>query len=150
MLDARGKAVSVQPVNFTPDAESFAGSLRRRYALPLRACVQAVELVPFWERVGTIRTARGWLEKKRRGVEKVLSLAKLYSTYTLNAWSFETSNSRALMASLSEADQARFPYFPDKSWDWGEFWSEKHIPGMRRWVLHEKTPQVTHQPSSKL
>eukprot|EP00931_Biecheleriopsis_adriatica_P069637 TRINITY_DN43467_c0_g1_i1.p1 TRINITY_DN43467_c0_g1~~TRINITY_DN43467_c0_g1_i1.p1 ORF type:complete len:593 (-),score=115.42 TRINITY_DN43467_c0_g1_i1:75-1826(-) len=148
MQDAQGRSVQVRPVEFAADAETFAGSFRR-YTLPLHACVQALEMMPFWDRMAVTRNARGWLEKKRRGIEKVLGLARLYSTYTLNAWSFKTGNSRSLMENLSSVDQARFPYFPTESWDWANFWSEKHIPGMRRWVLKEHATQPA-QLTSKL
>lgn len=149
MYDAHGKAVEVQPVEFAPDADTFSGSLRRRYSGPLQACIRALELVPFWDRMAPTRNARGWLEKKRRGIEKVLGLAKLYSTYTINEWNFETRNSRSLMADLTDADKQRFPYFPTQSWDWASFWSQKHIPGMRQWVLKEAVP-VNQQPIAKL
>ena len=62
---------------------------------------------------------------------------RLYSTYTLNEWSFESSRTRELMRS-AEVD-GKFPYFGEgRSWDWKEFWTQKHIPGMRRWVLKEE------------
>mmetsp|Transcript_79403 Transcript_79403/g.140512 ORF Transcript_79403/g.140512 Transcript_79403/m.140512 type:complete len:150 (+) Transcript_79403:1-450(+) len=149
MRDTQGRAVTVQPVDFASSAEVFARSLRRRYVAPLQACVKAVEILPFWESMAATRNARGWLEKKRRGVEKVLGLANLYSTYTLNAWSFKTTNSRTLMSGLSDADKERFPYFPGQSWDWASFWSDKHIPGMRRWVLKDQAAGI-QQPASKL
>jgi len=149
MLDARGKAVQVRPIHFAANAEAFADSFRR-YTIPLQACVQAMELLPFWDRMAATRKARGWLVKKRRGIEKILGLARLYSTYTLSAWSFETGNTRSLMASLSTTDKARFPYFPSDFWDWDLFWSEKHIPGMRRWVLKERAMVENQQPTSKL
>lgn len=150
--DAKGNAIKIKPVEFASDAEAFANSMRRKYVGPLRLLTQAVEVVPHWEHVGALRSARGWLERKRRGLERVLGLSGLYSTYTLNAWSFKTGNTRSLMTSLSEEDQSVYPYFQSASgqakqpsWDWGDFWCQLHIPGMRRWVLKEAS-----LPQSKL
>lgn len=146
-----GKAVQVDPVRFVPSAEDFVRSLRLRYITPLWTCSQAVQLLPGWQHSNLLRSARSWLERKRRGVEKVTLLARLYSTYTLNEWSFETSRTRELMAAVAVPGSVpsnqglprpeRFPYFAQgRPWDWTEFWTQKHIPGMRRWVLKESIP----------
>jgi len=158
LLDAHGRVPKLRPIQYHTKLDDFEAGLRRRYVAPLGALATVVESVPFWERAGALRNARGWLVKKKRVVEKTLDLARLYSTYTLNDWIFETTNARALMASLSEADRRSFPYFPEpcsrcdalsdsvqETWDWRKFWTELHIPGMRHWVLKEQqcpTPVV--------
>merc|ERR1712032_738236 len=109
-----------------------------------------MDLMPFLNRMAVARNVRGWLEKNRRRIEKILGLARLYSTYTLNAWLFQTGNTRSLMASLSTADKTKFPYFPSDVWDWDSFWSERHVLGMRRWVLNERATAEVQQPASKL
>jgi len=145
----QGKAVQVNPVKFVASAEHFVKSLQFRYITPLHTCSAAVQMLPRWQHSNLLRACRAWLERKRRGLEKVSLLAKLYSTYTLNEWSFQTTNSRQLMSSLCSSDQQRFPYFaPDTTWSWSEFWTQKHIPGMRKWVLKEVTgPTPTPLPA---
>lgn len=153
-LKDHGKdVVGLKPIKFAPDVEGFASSMRRRVVTPLSVALQAVETVPFWNSMGPTRQARAWLERKRRSVEKVLTLATLYGTYTCNEWVFESINSRALMGGLSQSDTAHFPYFPDLPFDWASFWATKHVPGMRRWVLKEAgapAPIGGWQPLSKL
>jgi len=145
MLDSRGQPPRLNPIQYHVDLDGFARGMRRRYLMPLSGVTSMVELFPGWENFARLRDARGWLTRKRRTVEKVLDLASLYSNYTLNEWVFETANTRAMMAGLSKDDQQRFPYFPivgkpeaSQAWDWAEFWTKLHIPGMRHWVLRDK------------
>jgi len=150
LLDAHGRVPKLQPIQYHSNLDNFEAGMLRRYVAPLRTVATLVESVPFWERAGALRNARGWLVRKKRIVEKTLDLARLYSTYTLNEWIFETTKTRAMMESLSADDRHSFPYFPEpcthadvpsdaaqETWSWRKFWTELHIPGMRHWVLKE-------------
>jgi len=163
LLDAHGRAPRLRPIQYHSNLDNFETGLLRRYVVPLRTLAMVVELVPFWEHAGALRNARGWLVRNKRIVEKTLDLARLYSTYTLNEWIFETTNARALMASLSTADRRSFPYFPEpcahgdapgdavqETWNWRKFWTELHIPGMRHWVLKEPPSPTPVVRASKL
>mmetsp|Transcript_81816 Transcript_81816/g.162388 ORF Transcript_81816/g.162388 Transcript_81816/m.162388 type:complete len:571 (-) Transcript_81816:172-1884(-) len=163
LLDARGRVPKLRPIQYHSSLDDFEAGMRRRYVAPLRTLATVVESVPFWERAVALRNARGWLVRNKRVIEKTLDLARLYSTYTLNDWVFETTNARTLMASLSTADRRSFPYFPERcihsdtpsdalheTWDWRKFWMELHIPGMRRWVLKEQPSSTPAVRASKL
>lgn len=126
----------LKPIVYWQSVEDFAAALRRRYVGPLRFAQRILEAVPAWQYVGPLRTARGGVVRRWRTVEKVLQLANLYSNYTLNEWIFDTANTRSMMNELGAVDKAAFPYNPQEI-DWQDFWAEKHIPGMRRWVLKE-------------
>ena len=63
------------PVSSSPTF-SKVNSLRLRYIAPLQTCSQAVQLLPGWQHLSLLRNARSWLERKRRGVEKVTILAR--------------------------------------------------------------------------
>ena len=69
-------------------------------------------------------------------VHQVLRLASLYCTFTLNEWVFDTAKTERLMAGLAEADRASFSFDP-KAIEWEHFWTEVHIPFMRRYLLKE-------------
>lgn len=152
MLDANGKLPKLKSISYHKNLEEFEAGIQRTYITPLKACARTLELVPAWNRSAQLRSARGWLVKKARVLEKVLELARLYSAYTLNEWNFQTGNTRTMMALLSAEDQHRFSYFPaghdaseQSNWDWGKFWTEVHIPGMRHWVLKDKPyPPMQH------
>jgi len=151
--DARGRPVTPPPVSYASDVTDFEYRLRRKYMRPLGVLSQGVRLFPGWSRSETLRNAHGWCEKKRRTVEKVLNLARLYSPYVCNEWIFGTCNTQSLMRALSREDRCRFPYFPESedgstapAGDWHTFWSQRHIPGMRRWVLKDSP----HHPQSRL
>ncbi|CAE7214036.1 FAR2 [Symbiodinium natans] len=135
----QGRPVEVRPVKFLPSADDFVSSLQRRYLTPLRRCLSVLELLPV-QHMAPLRDGRAWLKRKHRSLEKLTLLARLYSTYTLNEWSFQTPRTRELMA---QVDSVRFPYFPEKPWTWRDFWTQKHIPGMRQWVLKE-SQAVSH------
>lgn len=131
----------LRPIVFWKDAATFSAALRRRYVAPLQLVQRGLEVLPGWERVGMLRQARGAVVRQWRTVEKVLQLAKLYSSYTLNEWLFETIQTRELMGALNPDDQRRFIFEP-RTIHWLSFWKEVHIPGMRRHVLKEPAFQT--------
>lgn len=42
----------------------------------LHTCSAAVQMLPRWQHSNLLRACRAWLERKRRGLEKVTLLAK--------------------------------------------------------------------------
>ncbi|CAK0905870.1 unnamed protein product [Prorocentrum cordatum] len=130
--------VGVAPIRFYPAMEPFQASHQLWYLNPLAWTRSAIELLPFWDRVSLLR--HGWDRANRLSgkIGKVLRLAELYCTYTLNEWIFETRETEKLMASLCEEDRAEFP-FDVRSIDWRRFWTEvwARVPNMRRHLLRE-------------
>lgn len=76
ITNATQKPIAVRPVKFLPSAEHFVTSLQRRYLNPLRRCLEVLELLPV-NGVAPLRQGRSWLQRKRRGLEKITLLARL-------------------------------------------------------------------------
>jgi fatty acyl-CoA reductase len=81
-----------------------------------------------------------WVVKSRKRIERVRGFSDLYSAYTVNSWIFMNEASRSLFDKLDAEDQARFG-FDVQDLDWHTFWTQVHIPGMRRFVMEERPTQ---------
>jgi len=135
-----GAPVAVAPIGFYASAEAFASETRGRYLRPLERALWGLEKVPFWRSVPPLRAAWAKASRLARMVRQVLRLADLYCTYTLNEWVFDTARTERLMgaAGLAEADRASFCFEELREVDWRHFWTEVHIPFMRRYLLKEE------------
>lgn len=62
---------------------------------------------------------------------------ELYQPFVLdNRFVFETENMRAAYNLLSERDQGLLPWTPELI-DWDDYWTNKQIPGVEKWVQPE-------------
>ena len=145
-----GALIAVQPIGFYPSVEAFDAENRGRYLRPLEWALWGLEKVPFWRSVPPLRAA--WAKASRLAVmlRQVLRLAGLYCKYTLNEWIFDTARTERLMgpAGLADEDRASFCFEELRTVDWKHFWTEVHIPFMRRYLLKEDAPAAA--PSARL
>lgn len=62
---------------------------------------------------------------------------ELYQPFVLdNRFVFETENMRAASEQLSERDRTLLPWAPERI-DWDDYWTNKQIPGVEKWVQPE-------------
>ena len=62
---------------------------------------------------------------------------ELYQPFVLdNRFVFETENIRAAYEQLSERDRLLLPWLPERI-DWDDYWTNKQIPGVEKWVQPE-------------
>jgi len=135
--DSKGNPIRVQPARLVPDPDRFVKGIRQRYGIPLSIAENLLYRLSFAKTIGLYRKLLGWVVRSRKRLERVARFSDLYSTYTINSWCFVSDNTRKLLSELSEEDLERFN-FDVKRINWTEFWSEIHIPGMRRYVLKKE------------
>jgi fatty acyl-CoA reductase len=148
---ARRGPISVAPISFYATTEEFESDTRSKYLRPLEWALWGLERVPFWRSIPPLRA--GWAKANKLAglVHKTLRLAGLYCTYTLNEWIFDTAKTERLMGEggLAEADRASFD-FDVRAIDWAHFWTQVHIPFMRRYLLKEDGGPVPAAPAARL
>jgi fatty acyl-CoA reductase len=129
--------VSVAPIRFYSSAKEFESMNTRSYLTPLQWGLWAIEHLPMWGSIPLLRS--GWNQANRLQslVQKTLRLASLYCTYTLNEWTFDTAKTEKLMGGLHDEDRTSFS-FDVKGIDWPHFWTQVHIPFMRKYLLEEE------------
>jgi len=140
MSDEKGRPVRVRPIRFHRDPERFSRGLYLRYQLPLSLAEKAMTPLIFADGFRAYRRLMRWLVKSRKRIERVRGFSDLYSAYTINSWIFMSEASRSLFDKLDAEDQARFGFDIEKL-DWNDFWTQVHIPGMRRFVLDQGDPR---------
>jgi thioester reductase-like protein len=86
------------------------------------------------------------LARQERDLERVEKLIDLYEPFILhNEQVFECDNVELLSAELPESERAQFGFEP-RSIDWWEYWTQIHIPALRRWVyplIEGRAPEPT-------
>jgi len=137
--DSKGKPVTVHPARLVADPVRFVKGIRQRYGIPLSIAENLLHRLSWAKKIGSYRKLLGWVVRSRKRLERVTRFSDLYSTYTINSWCFVSDNTRKLLSELSGEDLERFN-FDVKRINWTEFWSEIHIPGMRRYVLRKESP----------
>jgi len=136
MTDDKGRPIRIRPIRFHRHPERFARKLYLQYQLPLSLAEKALTPLLFANGVRPYRRLMRWVVKSRKRIERVRSFSDLYSAYTMNSWIFMNETSRELFDKLDSEDQTRFGFDVQKL-DWQTFWTQVHIPGMRRFVLEE-------------
>jgi fatty acyl-CoA reductase len=136
--DSKGKPITVHPAKLVADPDRFVKGLRQRYGIPLSIAENLLHRLSWAKTIGLYRKLLGWVVRSRKRLDRVTRFSDLYSTYTINSWCFVSDNTRKLLSELSGEDLERFN-FDVKRINWTEFWSEIHIPGMRRYVLKNDT-----------
>jgi nucleoside-diphosphate-sugar epimerase len=116
-----------------PSPARFRRRLRLRYQIPLNTLQWLMENL----------SALPWSARLKRRVstlgatlDRVLSLAEIYSPYTNLKCRFETENTRRLFEALDPEDQKVFNFDVTRI-DWREYIQDIHIPGLKRHVLKE-------------
>lgn len=116
-----------------PSPGQFRRRLRLRYQIPLNTLQWLMENL----------SALPWSKGLKRKVstlgamlDRVLSLAEIYSPYTNLDCRFETENTRRLYQELDPEDQKVFNFDVTRI-DWREYIQDIHIPGLKRHVLKE-------------
>jgi fatty acyl-CoA reductase len=137
MTDDKGRPVLVRPIRFHRDPERFSRGLYLRYQLPLSLAERALTPLSSASGIRSYRRLMRWLVKSRKRIERVRGFSDLYSAYTVNSWIFMNEASRSLFDKLDAEDRARFG-FDVQELDWRRFWTDVHIPGMRRFVVEER------------
>jgi thioester reductase-like protein len=86
------------------------------------------------------------LARQERDLERVEKLISLYEPFILhNEQVFECDNVELLSAELPESERAAFGFEP-RSIDWWEYWTQIHIPALRKWVyplIEGRAPEPT-------
>jgi fatty acyl-CoA reductase len=136
LADSKGHPVTVRRARLVGDVEAFVRGLKRRYGMPLSIAEGLLGRLSWARNIRFYRVILGWVVRSRKRFERMLRFSDLYSAYTMNSWRFVSENTRQLLSELSEDDLERFN-FDVKRIEWTRFWSEVHIPGMRRYVLKE-------------
>ena len=136
MTDDKGRPVRVRPIRFHRDPKQFSRRLYLRYQMPLSLVQKAMTPLSFANSIRSYRRLMGWVVKSRKRIERVRSFSDLYSSYTVNSWIFMDEASRKLFDKLDAEDQALFG-FDVRKLDWHTFWTQVHIPGMRRFVMKD-------------
>ncbi|CAL4969405.1 unnamed protein product [Urochloa decumbens] len=67
-------------------------------------------------------------------VAKIMHLGRIYEPYTFYGGRFDTANTEALFAEMSVEEKDRF-HFDVRSVDWEDYFTNVHIPGVRRHVM---------------
>lgn len=123
-------------------AESF----RQRTELVKRLSGAIVRRSEQWQDRVTRRRVRELLARAGRKaeefgseVERAVTVWNIFMPFSHDhSYHFETNGIRELAASL--AADSRLGGFAPEQIDWRRYWLEVHIPGLRRWVLTERTP----------
>ncbi|MEO7969693.1 MAG: SDR family oxidoreductase, partial [bacterium] len=70
----------------------------------------------------------------------------MFRPFTIeNAYIFRSDNVRALFARMSEDEQGLLNWSPEKI-DWYDYWLNKHLPGLKKWVFPTLEEDMRAQP----
>ncbi len=70
----------------------------------------------------------------------------MFRPFTIeNAYIFRSDNVRALFARIGEDEQGLLGWFPEK-FDWYDYWLNKHLPGLKKWVFPTLEEDMRVQP----
>ena len=135
--NSKGKPVKPVPPRFYASPAEFVEFYQKKRKLPLSTAGIVLKSVPVARSLPPVKKAAKWIDKTVKQIDRLCQFSDLYSAYTVNSWVFVTNNTMDLLRSLPEEDQKRF-CFDSSSIDWEAYWTKTHIPGMRRYVIHEK------------
>ncbi|KAI3475000.1 hypothetical protein Pfo_030312 [Paulownia fortunei] len=124
-IDSTGSPVRVPPMKLFSSMEDFSTNLWRH------AINQAV--------LGALANLDGKLSQKleiicRKSVEQAKYIGNIYEPYTLYDGRFDNSNTKRLMGCMSNQERQQLG-FDVESTDWKDYFSNVHIPGLRRHVM---------------
>ena len=137
MRTRQGDPIPVHRWSF-PSPKKFRRRCRLKYQIPLNTLqwlIENVSAIP-WSRA--LRRRVTTLEAT---LQKVMSLAEIYSPYTNLDCRFTTKNTRRLYRGLNIEEQRIFNFDVGRI-DWKAYIQEIHIPGLKLHVLKESEDGV--------
>ncbi|MBM3214325.1 hypothetical protein FJZ36_05370 [Candidatus Poribacteria bacterium] len=130
MLDRNGLPVTLREWSF-PDTATFRRRHRRRYLMPLRACLAFVEWLPRNKRTRRWRFRVGALLS---AAERLDYYTVIYGPYIHHSYLFDTTRTQRLFEALHADEKVAYP-FDTTTIDWHDYIERVHIPGLKRNVL---------------
>ncbi|MDT5269653.1 MAG: long-chain acyl-CoA synthetase, partial [Acidobacteriota bacterium] len=93
------------------------------------------------------------IDRLKSGVDRVEEITHetseafdMFRPFTIeNAYIFRSDNVRALFARLSDDEQELLNWSPEKI-DWYDYWLNKHLPGLQKWVFPTLEEDMRAQP----
>src|SRR6185436_5559781 len=93
------------------------------------------------------------IDRVKESVERVEELTvktteafDMFRPFTIeNAYIFRSDNVRALFARTSEDEEGLLNWSPEKI-DWYDYWLNKHLPGLKKWVFPTLEEDMRAQP----
>src|SRR6476469_9662591 len=93
------------------------------------------------------------IDRLKSGVDRVEELTHetseafdMFRPFTIeNAYIFRSDNVRALFARLRDDEQELLNWSPEKI-DWYDYWLNKHLPGLKKWVFPTLEEDMRAQP----
>ena len=135
MRSKDGSIPALPPLTL-PSRRKFNTLIRIKYLFPLAAVKWLLERLP--ERLAPAHKKRR-LNALRTRLKRMLYYAELFSPYTFLDCRFEVTRLRALFESLS-AEERRIFNMDVRRISWPEYYKEIHLPGLRKHVLKEGSP----------
>jgi len=126
MMDDNGRAIRPGKLGVAR-LGPFLKKWNRKRALI--ACVQR-----WMSRLGMKGRRYRKLSAMARQIDQLVYFAKIYSPYTHLSCRFTDDNLREVAACLHPDDRSLFPFDPEAI-DWHDYLVNRHIPGLRRFVL---------------
>ncbi|WP_028315412.1 SDR family oxidoreductase [Desulfatibacillum aliphaticivorans] len=137
LMDKKGKPCKPAPAQFYPDPKKFVNFYQKKRKLPLTMAGKVISSIPIVRSLGPAKKACKWIDGTAKQIDRLCQFSDLYSVYTINTWKFMTHNTLALLDKMPEQDQKDFNV-DSSTLDWERYWTETHIPGMRRFVINER------------
>ncbi|NKB66868.1 MAG: NAD-dependent epimerase/dehydratase family protein [Candidatus Latescibacteria bacterium] len=134
MLGKDGRAPELPDWSF-PSLNKFRAVFHLKYLYPVEYRQRLFKYLP--ERWAPAKKKR-MLSAIRTRLKRVLYYTELFSPYTLLDCRFEFKRSRALFESLPPEEQQVFNMDVQRV-DWGHYYKDVHLPGLRRHVLKEES-----------
>ncbi len=136
MADDSGRPIVPTPLRFV-SVNSFLKTWARKK--------QRIELgLSLMKKLRALGRRSRRLAAAARQVDQILYFAKIYAPYTHLDVRFADDGLRALHQRLHPADRDEFQFLPD-SFDWNDYLVNRHIPGLRSFVLgsaQDPTPRI--------
>ena len=132
-----GKPCKPAPSKFYPNPQEFVDFYQKKRKLPLTMAGKIISSIPVVKNLGPAKMACKWIDNTAKQIDRLCQFSDLYSVYTINTWIFMTHNTLALLDQLPEHDKKAFNV-DSSTIDWHRYWTETHIPGMRRFVINER------------
>src|SRR4029079_3069896 len=93
------------------------------------------------------------IDRIKSGVDRVEEITQetaeafdMFRPFTIeNAYIFRSDNVRALFERIREEEQGLLSWFPEK-FDWYDYWLNKHLPGLKKWVFPTLEEDMRAQP----
>uniref|UniRef100_A0A0A8Z8U7 Fatty acyl-CoA reductase C-terminal domain-containing protein n=1 Tax=Arundo donax TaxID=35708 RepID=A0A0A8Z8U7_ARUDO len=123
IINAERQPIPVQPMRFCDSMEQYTSDVEMNMLLRSSRGSASSERL--------LKRAR---DLRAKTIEHVIHLGRIYEPYTFYGGRFDSANTEALFMEMSEEERARF-HFDARSIDWMDYFTEVHIPGVRKHVM---------------